>query len=291
MITLNDVVEKLTKEVPCISVKVEKEGGVAVGLLVKVTDTHSFSINLREDIVFVDGVECILEDSINWKFVKEEISSVTKMQSVSEYLSKWENVNSTVCCRFATQKRITDESYMANIVSVDILDMKLTFYVEDLFQGTYMAVSKKLLTQWGITVHELLVTAFRNTVRLHAPFLATLGTPISDVYEERYMAYVLTSDDEFGAVHMLNTDSLQALSNDISAKSIAILPVSVHHAFLIPDADEEFVASIFPALLATVEIPNKNDYLPYHFYVYGVEQNAIHGELADFSWEVFEDVI
>lgn len=105
-------------------------------------------------------------------------------------------------------------------------------------------VTEGLLDIWGITRHELIRTAEKNTrrespalIQKMSDFMNRLAqSPVCEIPDDALQVYILTNSDRYmGAAAMLYPGVLQAFAREEECEILYLIPSSIHEILMIPD--------------------------------------------------------
>lgn len=140
------------------------------------------------------------------------------------------------------------------------------------------AVSKALLSLWGITEDKLFEDAYESALKMY-PLKLNAPTPADKEADTPLPMLTITNDDSFyGASAIVYTDILEELSGKIGA-NLLLLPVSVHEVLVLPDFESEFSGSLYDSLndhiKEAVKGMDPDDTFSDHIYRYNKDERTL----------------
>ena len=180
----------------------------------------------------------------------------------------WENAKEKVFPKLNAVK--DNEEYLRNKVYTPVEDLAVTYYVlvhEDVAGASTVTITNDIMKAYGITKEELHEKAFDNMRRMDPPKIENIMERLSKVLPEEMVEempneiplYVLTNErNMFGAVGILDPQTMDAIKEKIGDQEYIAIPSSVHE-FLLMSADEAAPPEIMAGLIHEV---NQNEVAP-----------------------------
>lgn len=162
-----------------------------------------------------------------------------------------------------------------NVVKSRWLDLDLFFRVP-FDESRYVIVTKEVLSMFDLTQKEIAQHAMDNIRRKCV--VQSLEDQLRQMGAEFPFAsglIIMTTDDcMFGAGTMLLADKLAEIALHCGAKTLSIIPSSIHEVLVIPDfGDEEEINSIIREV--NESCVSENERLSDHVYKYTVGDTSV----------------
>lgn len=224
----------------------------------------------------------------------KEYVSLLEEFSVMDW-SNFDNIKDKLIVRIASQKY--NQEFLQDKCYIPIMDLVKIFYVlveRDDIGITSIAIPKKSLDMWDVTLEQMEAIAEENMKRL---FPAVI-TPLGDVMKEQYSLlsdecmeqiqsiedfnvgmFILSNDSGInGASLMLDKDVLRGFADEHGVNEVILIPSSLHECMLVPKGvsatltEKSCLEMLHDANLEAVE---RRDLLSNNIYLYNRKSNII----------------
>lgn len=219
------------------------------------------------------------------KRIREEYTwAMEKAESYEVNISRFEYIKDRVIYRLVNYEK--NKEILEDCPYIRLYDLAVTFrwlaHSDDIGISTAL-ITKQELDIWGVSVHELLLEAERNTKRLFPPcimdlnaLLLQMGKDLSE-FDVLIPMYVMTNEQQInGATVLLYDNVIREFARKLNS-SFFILPSSIHEIILVPAEEFEDPSGLLEMVqMANHSIVALGDILSDSVYYYDLEIDKLY---------------